>query len=279
MPGNKVALGLALICALIASIIVYRIMKQNDQPQVVEVPKVPVVYAKATIPARTVISAEQLEIRQIPEDAVIPDSYSKIDELVGLVTKAEIVQGEPINKNRVLQKGQTMGLSFVIPPGKRAITISINEVIGVAGFVKPGERVDLIGTIEPKDSGSGSVSWTVIQDVEVLAVAQEMGEPVKDEKKDAKKTEPKLATSVTLAVTPLQAQKIALAEEKGVLRLTLRPLLREEELNLLPVSESNLIPGRPTPPRPATPAEPQPQIPKRTIEVISGGKSQIITVN
>ena len=150
----------------------------------------------------------------------------------------------------------------------------------MAGFVKPGERVDIIGTMEPKESQNGSVTWTVLQDVEVLAVSQEMNAPVKESKKDNKNNDPKLGTSVTLAVTPYQAQKVALAEEKGVLRLTLRPALKELNVTVAPVRESSLIPsstgggGFKAPVTPITRVKP-----RRQIEVISGNKTVIVTVD
>lgn len=271
MPGNKTALIVALICASIASVLVYQTMKQNSKPKVIEVPKTAVVCAKAFIPARTIITQDQVEVKSIPQEAVNKDSALKLEDVVGLVTKSDLIQGEQINLNRLLRKGEQVGLSFMIPPGMRAITIAVNEVAGVAGFVKPGERVDVIGTLDSQNTES--VSWTVVQDVEVLAVAQDMGEPVKDNKNQAK--DAKVSTSVTLCVTPYQAQKIALAEEKGALRLTLRPALSEEQINVAPVRSSGLIPSGT---RVSGGTKTQPST-TRKVEVIIGSKSQTVTVD
>jgi pilus assembly protein CpaB len=276
MAGNKLALILALICATIASFIVYRTIKENGKPKVIEVPKTAVVFAKSAIPARTQITADQVELKAIPKVAVNKDVALKLEDVIGTISKSDILMGEQVNVNRLVRKGESLDLSFLIPSGMRAITIAVNEVAGVAGFIKPGEKVDVIGTLDSKNSGSDSVSWTVLQDVEVLAVAQEMGDPVKDNKNQTNKgSEAKVGTSVTLCVTPFQAQKIALAEEKGVLRLTLRPVLQEKQLNILPVRESNLIPSgsvyRPSP-------QPQQEQPGRKVEIIVGTKSQVITV-
>lgn len=287
MPGNKVALVLALICASVASFIVYKMIKSNSQPKTVEIPKTAVVIAKTAIPTRTVITEDQVEIKMVPKEAVNPGTALKLDEVVGLITKNDILEGEQVNTNRLVKKGEKIGLAFIIPPGMRAITIAVNEVAGVAGFVKPGEKVDVIGTMEPKKSEEGTVGWTVIQDVEVLAVAQDLGDIPKTDQKDTNapnsKEQGKVGTSVTLAVTPDQAQKIALAEERGVLRLTLRPAVQEAEVKLNPVKESQLIPYQvaPRPPVrdiPSTVTVPAPTPRGKQIEVISGGKSQIITV-
>lgn len=269
MGGSKTALMLALICALIASVIVYRIVQEKSKPQLVAIPKTTVVYAKTAISARTTISAEQLELRQIPKEAVGTDSALALQDVIGLITKSEILPGEQLNLNRLVRKGDPVGLSFLIPSGMRAITIAVNEVVGVAGFIKPGERVDIIETLE--SGSSGSISWTVLQDVEVLAVSQDMVSPARDVKVGlaSKQADPKVGTSVTIAVTPLQAQKVALAGEKGVLRLTLRPVLKEAELLIPPVREYNLLPSYPS--------SSSTQSQKR-IEIISGSKSQIITV-
>lgn len=185
MPGNKMALILSLVCALIASGLVYRMIKNNKAAKVAEIPKIEVVCAKVAIPARSVIASTQLELRKIPKEGANPAALHAITEAVGLVTKSEILQGEPIIKERLLEKGQKYTLSFMIPPGMRAITVAIDEVKGVAGFVKPGERVDVVGTFKVEDA-KGYTSWTLVQNVEVLALAQDMGEPVKTEPKDKK---------------------------------------------------------------------------------------------
>jgi pilus assembly protein CpaB len=287
MSGNKVALVLSLLCALIASFLVYRTLRQKSAPQVVEPPKVAVVYAKKPIPARSAVTLEQLELRRIPVELVNPDAIRECKAAVGLIARSSIMQGETVLKGRLLQKGQPYSLSLLIPQGMRAMTIAINEIKGVAGFLKPGERVDVIGTYEFAEPKTQHLAWTVLQDAEILAVAQNMGDPERPQKGDAKtagqKDPAKLGASVTLAVTPEQAQQVALSEELGALRLTLRPLLAEQPAKLAPLAETALLPrtqasprkkGRVAPVAHTAPAQPQGQ----KIEVISGGKTQYITV-
>jgi pilus assembly protein CpaB len=273
--GKKTALIIALICASIASLIVYRTINEGSKAKITEVPKTRVIYAKTTIPARTVVTTEQLEVRFIPKEVINQDSALKIEDVVGFTTKSEIIQGEQVNLNRLVRKGDNVGLTFIIPPGMRAITIPVNEVLGVAGFIKPGEKVDLIGLLQPKNGGD-SISWTLLQDIEVLAVSQDMGNLNKDAKNSMtpQTADAKVGTSVTLAVTPFQAQKIVLSAEKGTIHLALRPALKEAEQNIPLIRESNLLPiSKSTSPPRKTPS------PKRVVEIISGGKSRFIMVD
>lgn len=273
--GKKTALILALICALIASMIVYRIIKEGSKSKNIEIPRTSVVFAKTTIPARSLVTTEQLEVRLIPREAVNRDSAFKIEDVVGFTTNSEIIQGEQVNLQRLVHKGDNVGLTFIIPPGMRALTIPVNEVLGVAGFIKPGEKVDLIGTFQPKNSGE-SITWTLLQDVEVLAVSQDMGNQNKDSKSSAisETTDAKVGTSVTLAVTPFQAQKIVLSAEKGIIHLTLRPAVKEAEQTIPLIRENNLLPSNKS-----TSIPEKTQSSKRVIEIISGGKSRFITVD
>lgn len=268
--GNKKYLIFALLCGTVASFLVFRTIKIASRPKIIESPKAEIVFAKTAIPARTMITVEQLELRTVPQEVVTNDSIQAIEDIVGLITKAEILQGEPININRLFRKGEKLSLSAIIPQGKRAITIPINEVIGVAGFIKPGEKVDLIGTIQPRGH-SESTSWTLLQDIEVLAVSQEMGISGDG---NSQGVNGKVGTSVTLAVTPLEAEKVVLSKEKGTLHLALRPILKEGEQSVPSIRESSLLySGKAT----RSPIRKQPY--RKVIEVINGSKSKMITVD
>ena len=267
--GNKKYLIFALLCGVVASLLVFRAVKLASKPKLVEPPKVEIVFAKATIPARTLVLAEQLEVKPVPKEVVTKDAVINIEDIVGLITKTELLQGEPVNINRLFRKGDKLSLAAIIPQGMRAITIPIDEVIGVAGFIKPGERVDLIGTIQPKGH-SESTSWTLLQDIEVLAVSQDMGISGNGNPQAAGG---KVGTSVTLAVTPLQAEKVVLSKEKGRLHLALRPILKEAEQTVPSIRESSLLSsGNKNP----SPVKKEPS--RKVIEVINGTKSKFITV-
>ena len=268
--GNKKYLIFALICGTVASFLVFRMIQITSRPKIIESPKAKIVFAKTAIPARTVITAEQLELKTVPQEVVTNDSVLAVGDIVGLITKTELIQGEPVNVNRLFRKGDKLSLSAIIPEGKRAITIPIDEIIGVAGFVKPGERVDLIGTIQPRGH-SESTSWTLLQDIEVLAVSQDMGISSNGNSQGANG---KVGTSVTLAVTPLQAEKVILSKEKGTLHLALRPILKEGEQSVPAIRESSLLSSGKTT---RSPIRKQPS--RKVIEVINGSKSKMITVD
>lgn len=197
-----------------------------------EVKEVGVVVAISDIPSGTTVGANMVRLAQISQTALHPEAVITPGEVIGRITKAPIVQGEQILRNRLLPAGVTPSLSFAIPGGKRAVSVAVNEVVGVAGFVKPGDRVDILATIDSPDR-ENTVTSTVLQDVEVLAIAQDMEEQV-DKK-------PKVTTTVTLAVTLDEAQKVTLAEETGVLRLALRPVTAANREWVNPTSSGELV--------------------------------------
>ena len=216
MKGGKFTIALALIPGLLAAVMTYVYVNNAAKPKPVEVKNVPVVAAKATIPPRTKITPDMIYVREMPESAIHARTARAAEQVVGLFTKYEILEGEPIIMDRLFGQNEPVGLASSVPRDKRAVTIPVNEVVGVAGFVKPGDRVDVVATVDGTDE-TGDMAFTVLQDVEVLAVAQDT--------EDTSQGKAKVSTSVTLAVTPSEAEKLALAEDMGQLRLALRPVV------------------------------------------------------
>ncbi len=143
----------------------------------------------------------------------LPDgSFNDPKKLEGRVVRSNIFKGEPILMPKLAPEGTKAGLDSVIKDGRRAITVKVNEVVGVAGFLAPGSYVDLVVNI--RDDRENPVSKIVLERIMVLAVAQEAHRP--DESK------PKVVNAVTLEVTPDQAEKIDLARNIGTLSLMLR---------------------------------------------------------
>lgn len=175
--------------------------------------RVNVVVARHDIRPKTTVTAAMLAVREVPRAQANPDALSDIEEAVGRLAKESMGAGEQVLQSRLYARDEKPGLTFVIPPGKRAVSVAVNEVIGVAGFIKPGDRVDVLGTFDEQVVGK-TVTTTVLQDVEVLAISQRM----EDEDPDAK-----VATTATLALTLDEAERVTLAEERGKLRLALRP--------------------------------------------------------
>ncbi|MDR7419355.1 MAG: Flp pilus assembly protein CpaB [Armatimonadota bacterium] len=171
-----------------------------------------VVVARTNIAERQVVRGDLLEVRQVPVEAVHPQAARRLDEVVNRVAIAPIFADEQVLVNKLATAGVNVGLSYVMPKDKRAMTIAVNEVVGVAGFVFPGDRVDVLGTVRLKDENFTKI---VLQNVEVLAIAQKV------EQKPGE--EPRVTTSATLALDPQQAEALAQIDNSGRLRLALRP--------------------------------------------------------
>lgn len=164
------------------------------------------------------LTSNMFKLVSWPANIMPPESFSDINKLDGRVTKAALQVGEPVLATKLAPEGSLGGLSAVIAEGKRAITVRVNDVVGVAGFALPGNFVDIIVNTK-KEEGSGNnnnskdISKIVLEHILVLAVAQEAG---RDE------TKPKVVNAVTLEVSPEQAEMIDLARSIGDLSLVLR---------------------------------------------------------
>jgi pilus assembly protein CpaB len=278
MRNRRLLLLLALGSGLLTALLVYSytatLSRQATQPAY---RMVPIVVARTGIPARTAILPAMLEVKKLPEPVVLPNNVRDPQEAVGAVTRDAVVAGEPIIRDRLWPKGQQPGLTFTIPPGKRAVSVAVSEVIGVGGFVKPGDRVDVLATFEQEFLGEHS-TLSLLQGVPVLAVAQTM--------KDDGQSDAKIATTVTLAVTLEEAVRLTLAEERGKLRLALQPAGQEEKVKVVAATPASLRGGRPAAaPGPAPAARPAPPPVVRvekpagtTVEIIRGSRRDVVQV-
>ncbi|WP_373942358.1 Flp pilus assembly protein CpaB [Vibrio chagasii] len=187
----------------------------DDQVQpTVEVEKVerhPVVVASQEIEAGTVIEEQFLTTKLMEVDWINENNYSDKEELIGKVVANTIYAGEVLHKLRFTVPGEGSTLAALIPENKRAVTIRVDDVIGVAGFLLPGNKVDILNTVSyGKNSAS---TQTVLKDIKVLAV---------DQTARTKENSPIIVRAVTLEVTPKDAEKLLTAKSKGSIQLTLR---------------------------------------------------------
>ena len=163
------------------------------------------------------LNPEFIKMIDWPSGSLPPGAFVDAQKLDGRVLKTSVLRGEPILDGKLTPLGTRGGLSAVIAEGHRAITVRVNDVIGVAGFALPGNYVDIIVSTQQDKSNKGntddSISKIVLEKILVLAVAQEVG---RDE------TKPKVVNAVTLEVTPEQAEKLDLARSVGTLSLVLR---------------------------------------------------------
>lgn len=175
-----------------------------------------VVVANSDLTLGQPLSNAQLSMVNWPAGSVPPGAFEDIKSLEGRVVRTSVQRGEPILDAKLAPLGTKGGLSAVIGQGRRAITVRVNDVVGVAGFALPGNHVDVIvntNETEAKGAGNGSISKIVLEKILVLAVAQQVS---RDD------TQPKVVNAVTLEVTPEQAEKLDVARSVGTLSLVLR---------------------------------------------------------
>jgi len=192
-----------------------------------------------------------------PTASVPKGAFTDPKALNGRVLRSSLLAGEPVSEAKLAPAGTLGGLSALIAEGKRAITVRVNDVIGVAGFALPGNYVDIIVSTETAPDPNApqarahSISKIVLERILVLAVAQEVG---RDE------TKPKVVNAVTLEVTPEQAEKLDLARSVGALSLALRNQIDPAAITTTGATKENLLPAPPAAPvvlRAALPPRPR----------------------
>ncbi len=195
---------------------------------------VQVAVATQDIPAKTALSSQMFAMESVPSKYINPDAIVDPNEISGKLTKSPVYAGEQILSGRLSGKGDlSEGMAFIVPAGERALTISVNEVSGLAGLIKPGDRVDVLVTFED-DAGTVMTS-TILQKIKVLAAGQQMNTEGMQNVPEG------IYQTVTLSVTPQQAQPLALATEKGSTRLMLRSHEDEGTANIPASKIVNLV--------------------------------------
>jgi pilus assembly protein CpaB len=171
---------------------------------------VPVVMAAIGIPMGTKIEPRHLAVIQMLEDTAPDGAFKAAAEVEGKVALAEILKGEILLAGRFADQGGGSALAAVVGENMRAVSVRVNDVVGVAGFLLPGNRVDVVAAYR---DGQQTRSETVLQNVKVLAV---------DQSASADKNEPVVVRAVTLEVTPKDAEALILASQRGAIQLALR---------------------------------------------------------
>lgn len=196
-----------------ASFFVYRAVQQIPVREV-EVKSYYVAVANKSLPVGTLLSQSDVKLVAWPASSPVAGAFSKAEDVVdrGLVTP--VAENEPITDTKLAPKAAGGGLPPTITAGMRAISVKVNEVIGVAGFVVPGTRVDVVVTLSRREQES--LSRVVVSNVQVLTAG------TKYDQEQAKDGKPVPSTVVTLLVTPEDAERIALASAEGQIMLTLR---------------------------------------------------------
>ena len=261
--------------------------------------------AKVDIPLGTKIIPEQVSEVEFPSNTIPDGAFESAEKLVGRVAITNIAAREAITDSKLAPAGTDGGLTAVIPEGYRAMTVKVDDAVGVSGFIQPGALVDVVVVIDPTDKGINQdpISKVVLQNIKVLANGQNIDKP-KNER------EATTVKAVTLQVTPEQAEKLALAANEGKLQLIMRNSTDQGDSQTVGVNKRSLLTGEranpvpdpgslkseqpepkasPAPRRVRVMAEPAPQAPapaqsapaaapppRNSIEVIEAGKKRSV---
>jgi pilus assembly protein CpaB len=196
------------------SIYAAQIYLKNRVTQEISQQETNVIIATTDIPIGSQIGDQQIAVVKYPKKLLPEKAMVKIDEVRGRVTVTNIAAKTPILDSQLAGIGSQPGLPGVTPAGMRAVSVRVDEASGVGGFVAPGAYVDVIAIMQPQIDGAKQVSKVILQKVRVLAGGQQM-----QTKPDGK---PALVNTVTVEVTPAQAEKLKLAESEGRLQLSIR---------------------------------------------------------
>ncbi len=273
-------LGLSAVLALVVSAIFYQITTSASRAPKAKVEMKNVVVANNPVPLGAVVKSSDLKIVSWPAQNAPPGTFSKIEEVVDRVALSNILVEEPVLEGRLAARGSGVGLSGIIPPGMRAVSVRVNDVISVAGFVVPGSRVDVMVTATPRggDNQAGPITRTILTNIQVVSAGRNI-------QPDAKGQAENVAV-ITLLVTPEQAEILSLAANEGRIQLALRNNMDTNQPATGGVQAAEVFTGRrrepqaPAAPRPrpralpvraAAPAPPPPALPPR-IELIRGDK-------
>jgi pilus assembly protein CpaB len=236
-----IVIGVAVLLALLASVGVYRYLSQKGRAaEEARLQTVGIVVAVVDIPIGTTINANQVAITAWPKDLYPKDSFADTKSVVGRAVKRDFLRGEPIVASKLVPAEKGGGLlSFIVPEGKRAFTIRVNEVVGVGGFIVPDTRVDVVLTTSPP-SRTERISKIILENMHVLAAGQIV---------EQKENKPITVNTVTLSVTPEEAEKLALASNDGVIQLVLRNFMDSDNVVTLGATKARVLAGyRPSEP-------------------------------
>jgi pilus assembly protein CpaB len=262
-----VVFGVAVLVAAAATFGVWRVLQSAEARN--RVTTVPVVVATRDIPEGNEITRDMIGTSSWPAQAAPAGAFQRIDSVAGRVARVPVFKGEPIVPGRLAPLGTGPGLEVKISPGKRAMAVRINDVAGISGLIQPNSRVDVLVTMR-EGSGRNQVAKVFMENMRVLSVGTnvqrgEDGLPV-----DGK--------TATLEVTPIEAERLAVAQGQGAIQLVLRGYGDPDSINTLGASSTDVLaalrdapvvsqPVVRTPTRRTTPRPPPPK-PETTTVVI-----------
>jgi pilus assembly protein CpaB len=273
MNQNRMILGLvfAVIVAFFLSTFVYNQFKKasNAKPAATQ----HIVVAASPLQLGTRVGANNLRLIAWPADEPVAGAFSRIEDCANRALITPVATNELILDSKLAAKESGAGLPATIPQGMRALSVAVNDVVGVAGFVMPGTMVDVLvtGKVGGGNRGSeDSITRTILENVRVLAAGQKI-----EQDREGK---PQTVPVITLLVSPEDAGRLAMASTEGKIQLALRNTVDTKKVEPPSILEANLFAGTSAPPpkrtgpvvKTAPPAPPSPYV----IEVITGNKRE-----
>jgi pilus assembly protein CpaB len=268
MNRNRLLIGifLALLLAFLTSSYVYKKFQEASFVKAVPATQT-IVVAAMPLPLGTRLDASKLKEIPWPGGEPMQGMFTKAGDCVNRALITPVAENEPILDSKLASIQSGAGLPATIPEGMRGLSVAVNEVVGVAGFVGPGTMVDVLATGKIAGAGQEKVTRTILENVRVLAAGQKI-----EQDKDGK---PQTVPVITLLVTPDDAAKLTMAATEGKIQLALRNTIDTKSLSPAPVMEAALFSGGAAPVHVARPHASAPSPPPAyTVEVIVGTKRE-----
>lgn len=237
MSRSKSVLAIALVLGALAALAGYVGLRATAAQVASNSSKhfVPVVVAAADLTFGTKLDKAQLRVVKYPKESVPAGAFSDVDSVAGQTTKIFLAAREPVTATKLSSRGG--GLSMLVRPGLRATSLEVNQVSGVSGFVLPGDRVDVLCTVDQRGANQEATTKTILQNAEVLASGQ------KTAQEDNK---PITVQAVTILVDPAGAERLALGLHEGKLHLVLRNPEDSDTLQVAGLDTQEMLDGKST---------------------------------
>ena len=266
MNRNRLIIGLAAAIAIAAtmSFFVYHQFKKASASMPKPVVMQQIVVAATPLQLGARVDANNLRTIPWPTSAPVAGMFTRIEDCAGRALITPVAANEPIIESKLASRLSGAGLPATIPEGMRALSVAVNEVVGVAGFVIPGTMVDVLvtGRLASSHSNNENITRTILENVRVLAAGQKI-----EQDREGK---PQTVPVITLLVTPPDAAKLAMASTQGKIQLSLRNTIDTKVTEPAAVLEATLFSGAPAPKHASVSHGPAPYV----IEVIAGTKHE-----
>jgi len=276
MNTNRLLVGLvvALVVAFLLSSFVYKAFQKASIAKPTDTQPLVVASVPLTLGAR--LDASNLKVIQWPANQQVAGMFTRVEECVNRAVITPLAANEPVLESKLAPKESGAGLAATIPEGMRAVSVAVNEVVGVAGFVTPGTMVDVLVTgraLGGGAAGQGDITRTILENIRVLAAGQKV-----EQDREGK---PQTVAVITLLVTPDEATQLTMGATDGRIQLALRNTIDTKKNEPKAIVQAALFSPQgaiatPPAPRPAggarkaAPAPPPPYV----IEVITGSKRE-----